>query len=790
MKKTEYLLTGILVWSLCSLCIAVERHVPSEYGTIQDAINASSTGDEVIVADGCYTGLGNKNLDFGGRAIVVRSANGPEVCIIDCENEDRAFAFINNEDGNSVLDGFTIRNGNTSRGTPYSRCGAAIYCIDSSPLINNCVFMTNIAEDYPNAHAGAIFCSGSELQIKDCVFIDNSCPGLSANGGAILASGSQIFVFNCLFAGNSSDGGGGAIRNYHSSATAINCTFVYNTGNGRYGGAIANTPESSLVIENCIFWGNEGYEIYNSMSSNTLVINCDIDGDWDGSGIRNNSGGSTTDGGGNINLNPEFVTGPKGDYYLSQIAAGQVLDSPCVDAGSAMAVALDLAMCSTRTDEMPDVDVVDIGYHYQAFVGNLIGLEIKGPDEVAEQSQTQYRAIAVYDNNSTKDVTDLADWAVYPDTFAQMTEAGLLETELLVMPTEQVTVYVEYSEADTTVAAEKDVGIYTLCPKGNALEFDGVNDFVNMGNKSSLEPVSFTIAAWVKPQNISAVQQIAGKYGHAPRGNCAYGYRIAIQDNGKIGLYVDPANCENTNPLESVTSLQTGGWYFIAGTYDGSIARVYVNGELEAEGARVMDDYYTNFYIGTSYSDYHVSYWDIFAGIIDEVTVFSEALSAEQIQTLMQTKPQPSTPNLVGYWSFDEGQGQVACDSSNNGNDGYLGTDPCDVDDADPNWVESDVPYIRCTREQMIERNLYGALEDKTEAAEKIDSALAKENATKYMLWQMCWERDYQLWHPGQIWRAVTYILHSMIKEENCKKDLAKSERDLERAVEVLELDE
>ncbi len=42
-------------------------------------------------------------------------------------------------------------------------------------------------------------------------------------------------------------------------------------------------------------------------------------------------------GAGNIDLDPLFVSGPDGDYYLSQIAAGQAVDSPCVDAGSDLA---------------------------------------------------------------------------------------------------------------------------------------------------------------------------------------------------------------------------------------------------------------------------------------------------------------------------------------------------------------------------------------------------------------------------------------------------------------------
>jgi len=80
-------------------------HVPSEYDTIQSAIDAASDGDEVVVADGIYTGDGNKNLEFLGKAITVRSENGPENCIIDCESSGRGFYFHHDEDSSSVVKG-------------------------------------------------------------------------------------------------------------------------------------------------------------------------------------------------------------------------------------------------------------------------------------------------------------------------------------------------------------------------------------------------------------------------------------------------------------------------------------------------------------------------------------------------------------------------------------------------------------------------------------------------------------------------------------------------------------
>jgi len=144
--------------------------VPSVYTTIQSAINVASDGDRVLVADGIYKGDGNKNLDFGGKAITVQSENGAALTIIDCENDGRGFSFTTQEDRSSVVRGFTIQNGSAAN-------GAGIFISGASPSIEYNIIRWNNAFE----NGGAICCKNSIASIMNNTVTENT----AINGGGI-----------------------------------------------------------------------------------------------------------------------------------------------------------------------------------------------------------------------------------------------------------------------------------------------------------------------------------------------------------------------------------------------------------------------------------------------------------------------------------------------------------------------------------------------------------------------------------------------------------------------------
>lgn len=324
---------------------AAMLHVPGDFPTIQAAINGARNGDKVIVADGVYTGPGNVDLDFRGKAITVRSAGGAAACVIDCngtpQDPHRGFTFQSGETPESILEGFTILRGATRQGAIDDQFnGAGILVTNgSSPTIRNMV----IEGARAGCWGGAICCSHqSSPVIANCTLRNNYS---NDDGGALFAwNGSRPTLINALVTGNQARATGGGITLFDDGVRIVNCTIV---GNSAPFGAGILDSSSRAVILNSIIRGNTG--------------NQQIWGDPDVT-FSNVQGGFA--GEGNIDADPLFVSGRSGDFYLSQRRAGQGQDSPCVDAGEGKAKPLGLGSATTRTDRKADKRRVDMGYHY------------------------------------------------------------------------------------------------------------------------------------------------------------------------------------------------------------------------------------------------------------------------------------------------------------------------------------------------------------------------------------------------------------------------------------------
>ncbi|MFH0908687.1 MAG: LamG domain-containing protein [bacterium] len=198
---------------------------------------------------------------------------------------------------------------------------------------------------------------------------------------------------------------------------------------------------------------------------------------------------------------------------------------------------------------------------------------------------------------------------------------------------------------------------WTTGKRGCALQFDGVNDHVNMGNPPVFNIAkALTIEAWVNSENAGGNQPVVVKDG--PNGGC---YWFGVYQGG-FGLLLS----DNGNGWKSLGltkgSIANNTWYHLAVTWDGSTWRCYQDGKEVLSGSY-------NGTLSPSASPLHIgqnssSGTTHFKGRIDEVKVFDRALSQQEIAE------QYSGP--VAYWTFDEGSGTIANDLSANQNNGML----------------------------------------------------------------------------------------------------------------------
>jgi predicted outer membrane repeat protein len=302
------------------------------FKTIQEALDATVTGDTIQLVDGTYAGAGNVNLNLGGKTVTLRSVNGPTNCTVDCGGTRlvdgptgtiKGIAVVNSQQISIYADDFTLEDcvfkGSGQYNQPlldiyYCRptianCtfrdrsgddGGVMACRGASPTIRGCIFENNAA----SLDAGAILnLRGSSPVITECRFVNNSCqddggaianydqshPIIVActfernhsndNGGAIFSrSGSCPRIVSCLFAGNRARSNGGALSNRENAAVIVNCVFTGNSAHDNGGALYYERTDEPPALLNCTLVGNnaelEGGAIYGESGRGSNLLNC------------------------------------------------------------------------------------------------------------------------------------------------------------------------------------------------------------------------------------------------------------------------------------------------------------------------------------------------------------------------------------------------------------------------------------------------------------------------------------------------------------------------------------
>ncbi len=259
-------------------------------GRIGDAGFVAGTGDRTatfqliddVRIEGGYAGFGEVNPDLrdvvANLTILSGDLGNDDIAVADpadlvteptrVENSHHVVTGSNTM-ATAVIDGFTIRAGNTTGASFIFGGGMTIE--PGSPTISNCHFLENFA----SFAGGGMWVNQGDPVVSNCTFTRNSS---TAGAGMVIRNTNNTVLTNCMFIGNTAitaGGFGGGLFNSASSPTVTGCTFVGNTA--ERGAGMSNELANPNVID-CMFNGNvavsTGGGVNNNISGDPIFTNC------------------------------------------------------------------------------------------------------------------------------------------------------------------------------------------------------------------------------------------------------------------------------------------------------------------------------------------------------------------------------------------------------------------------------------------------------------------------------------------------------------------------------------
>ena len=240
------------------------------------------------------------------------------------------------------------------------------------------------------------------------------------------------------------------------------------------------------------------------------------------------------------------------------------------------------------------------------------------------------------------------------------------------------------------------------------LSFDGMDDRVTVPYDASFPTQVFSISAWIRTLPPSRRAAVIARGEDDDSFNLSW--QLYVHPNGTLQIMLEnsseqnfcyPVTCmgqpEPSCILNGDPFVADDMWRHVAATRDaaGSL-RLYVDGAevavCQGTGVPSSNNFQdltigcTHGTIGPPPGGEEPPTW-FFPGVIDDPAMWNVALTLSEIQDVHANGVSPTAPGLMGYWSFDEGSGQIVADLSPAANHGFRGADSV-ADSADPQWVD------------------------------------------------------------------------------------------------------
>ncbi|HJZ06154.1 MAG TPA: LamG-like jellyroll fold domain-containing protein [Patescibacteria group bacterium] len=205
---------------------------------------------------------------------------------------------------------------------------------------------------------------------------------------------------------------------------------------------------------------------------------------------------------------------------------------------------------------------------------------------------------------------------------------------------------------------------------GNSTQFVSANsEYLSITDNASVSSgnIDFTITAWIYLDSLGTSKYIVAKWGGS---NAQKEYQINVSgaNLAQFSWATNASGGVGNVTANTFGTLSTSTWYFVAAYHNATTNTIGISingGNFDTAAASGGNDGGGSLHIGATNTGSPVSFWN---GRIDEVRVYSRALSAVEVQQLYDWAPGP-----VAYYKFDEGSGTTSvADSSGNGNTGTM----------------------------------------------------------------------------------------------------------------------